>query len=61
MELWLQEKLKKYIVISGISQIVQMKTLIVSMDESQGYLGFTRVMPLPPQIFYFIHDYLKIF
>ena len=34
--------------------------LIVSLDESQGYLGFSMVMPLlPPQRFPFIHDNLK--
>ena len=37
--------------------------LIVSPDESRGYLGFSTVMPPPPppQRFPFRHDNLKIF
>ena len=33
--------------------------LIVSPDESRGYLGFSTVTPLPPQRFPFGHDNLK--
>ena len=35
------------------------ENIIVSLDESRGYLGFSMVMPLPPQRFPFGRDNLK--